>query len=1000
MRNWLLILASLAVTGASANEMFVRSVVPLAETNLPALPWVQDYETFRINKEQLTQFLDSAPLQTPSFKNYLVMTLPTPDGNLARFKVAESPIMTPELQTRIKVKTYKLIGIDDKYATGRISWGINGFSGLITTPNGSYIIDPPALNNRDYMVAYYRKKNFKPRSGFVCLTQDDGFMNFKRGFSLRGGGALTPIGGDSLKTYRLAMNSTGEYTAFHGGVAGGEAAIAVSVNRENQVYNEEFAIHLNMIYVKAWPDANTDPYDNDNGGAMLGQNQTETDNSVGDANYDMGHVFSTGGGGIAALNSVGVSGRKAQGVTGLPQPIGDQFDIDYVAHEMGHQFGGRHTFADCQGNSDGNNAYEPGSGTTIMAYAGICGDDNVQSNSDPYFHIHSVQQIVDWRNNPQSGGTQAANGNQIPTIDAGADYTIPQNTPFKLTASGTDGNNDPLFYCWEQFDFGAAALFRSVNPSASATRFFPKLSTVLAGGTDRWEPWITTDKTLNFRASVRDKRAGGGGIAYDDMVLTVSGAPFQVTAPIGNVAWNGGSQQTITWNVGGGTATNVNILLSLDGGTSYGTGGATMVLANTPNDGSQMIQVPQIATTNGRIIVEAAGNVYYSITSGAISITPTQIPVLTGFTLANASVVGGFNNTGTLTIDFAGAGDQIVDISSDNANAQVPATVTIPGGSLTRNFTITTSAVTTEQTATITAKLRNVTRTAPFQITRDVGPNGLVINPNPVFGGARAVGTVFLTQPAPLGGIVVNMTDNGPELAVNPNVIVASTYQQQNFTILTYVVAAPVVRTVTATRAGHTVMANVTILPYGVESFTIAPSGVVSGNPATGTISLLAPAGPGGLTVNLTPNSPLLQVPATITVPEGQSQLMFPVNTLTTSVEVMRQVSLTYGNQKMTRNLVILPADIASLVVNPKQFKGGTSATATINLNGNAGSNFVVNVSVNGEEVSVPSTVTVPYSKKSANFTVNTQPVASGRTKIITITRNGRTRTFAIVITK
>lgn len=1000
MRNWLLCLASLAVTGASANEMFVRSVVSVAETNLPALPWVQDYETYRIDKEQLTQFLDSAPMQTPGFKNYLVMSLPTPEGRLARFKVAESPIMTPELQKRIKVKTYKLVGIDDKYATGRISWGINGFSGLITTPNGSFIIDPPKMNSRDFMVAYYRKKNFKPRTGFVCLTQDSGFMGWQKGPTLRGAGALDPIGGDSMKTYRLAMNATGEYTTFHGGVATGEAAIAVSVNRQNQVYNEEFAIHLNMTYAKAWPNGATDPYTNDDGGVMLGENQTETDNSVGDANYDMGHVFSTGGGGIAALNSVGRSGIKAQGVTGGPSPVGDDFDIDYVAHEMGHQFGGRHTFADCQGGFDGQNAYEPGSGTTIMAYAGICGDDNIQPHSDPYFHIHNVRQIVDWRNNPQSGGTQAANGNQIPTANAGADYTIPQNTPYKLTGSGTDGNNDPLFYCWEQFNIGPEALYRSLNPTASPTRFFPKLATVLAGGTDRWEPMITSDKTLNFRLSVRDRRAGGGGVAFDDMVLNVAGAAFQVTAPAGNISWNGGSQQTVTWNVGGGTATHVNILLSLDGGTSYGTGSATMVLANTPNDGSQVIEIPQVSTTTGRIIVEAVNNVYYNVTTGNISITPTQVPVLTDLTIASASVVGGFNNTGTVTIDFAGGGAQIIDLSSNNPNATVPNTVTIPGASLNQSFAINTSAVNADQSATITAKLRNVTKTAQFQITRDVGPNNLFITPSTIGGGARAVGTVHLTQPAPQGGVVISMTDNGPELAVNPNVIIASGFQQQNFTVITYAVTASVVRTITATRAGHTVTADVTIVPFGVNAFTIAPSGVVSGNAATGTVTLNAPAPNGGLTVNLTPNSSVLQVPATVTVPQGQTTVTFPVNTATTSVEVMRQVALTFGNQKMTRNLVVLPADIASLTVNPKQFKGGTSATATIQLNGNAGSNFVVNASANGEEVSVPATITVPYSQKSRTFTVSTAPVSTGRTRIITISRNGRTRTFAIVITK
>lgn len=1006
MRNWLFVLASIAVTGASASEVFTRSVIPVSDANLPALPWVQSYETFRIDKEQLTQFLGSTPLETPGFKKFSVISLPTPNGHLARFKIAESPILSNELAQRVQIKTYKIYGIDDKYASGRLDWSINGFHGIVTGPNGSYIIDPPKLGNRDSVVAYYRRDNWMPKNSFQCLTQDNGgaALGGRVGaFSSNGWGnigALEAIGGDTLKTYRLAMNATGEYTAFYGGVTQAEAGITTSINRMNQVYDTDAAIRYNLMYIKAWPDGNTDPYTNEDGFTMLGENQAETDASVGDPNYDMGHVFSTGGGGVASINSVGVSGRKAQGVTGLPAPIGDDFDIDFVAHEMGHQWGGRHTFADCQGNGEAGHNFEPGSGTTIMAYAGICGADNVQPHSDPYFHVHNLQQITDWRNNAQSGGTAASNGNSIPTADAGADFTIPQSTPFKLTGVATDANNDPVTYCWEQYDQGTNAHYRSLNPSTSPTRFLPKLATVLAGGTDRWEPFMTADKTLTFRLSVRDNRPGGGGTAKDEMKLNIAGAAFTVTAPNGATSWNGGSQQTVTWNAGGGTAANVNIYLSADGGTSYGTGGATLLLANTPNDGSQQINVPQVSTTTGRIIVEAAGNIYYNVSQGNITITPTQVPVLTNLTLMNASVVGGFSTQGTVTIDFAGGGAQTVTTSSNNANATTTGSVTIPAGQLSANFAINTLPVQTDQSATISATLRTVTKTAILQITRDVGPEEIWVTPNVIGGGARAIGTVRLTRPAPLGGVVVSMTDNGPELAVNPNVIVASGYQQQNFTVITYAVNASVVRQITGTRAGLTATASVTIVPFQVAAFTIAPSGVVCGNDATGTVTLNAPAPEGGITVNLADNSEVINSPDTVTVPLGATSVSFPISTLTTSVQLQRQVTLTYKTQKMTRNLTVLTADIASLTVAPQTIKGGTSATATITLNGNAGSNFVVNCSASGPEVIVPSTVTVNYGQKTKTFTVNTTPVNNGRTRIITITRNGRTRTFAVVITK
>src|SRR5690606_22782836 len=173
------------------------------------------------------------------------------------------------------------------------------------------------------------------------------------------------------------------------------SAMVTTINRVNGIYEKELSVSLELIGdndTLIYLNGSTDPFDaNNNGGALLGQNQTNTNTVIGAANYDIGHIFSTDGGGIAFLGCVCANNQKARGVTGSPSPVGDPFDVDYVAHEMGHQFGANHSFNACSGTESQQNAFEPGSGSTIMAYAGICGPvNNLQANSHDYFHITSL----------------------------------------------------------------------------------------------------------------------------------------------------------------------------------------------------------------------------------------------------------------------------------------------------------------------------------------------------------------------------------------------------------------------------------------------------------------------------------------------------------------------------------------------------------------------------------------------------------------------------------
>ncbi|WP_054532947.1 reprolysin-like metallopeptidase [Herpetosiphon geysericola] len=614
-----------------------REIVPLV------------YRTVSLDLAGLGKRLEQAPLESAVKVNQsaFLLNLPLPNGEFRQFRVVESPIMEPALAAKFpELRTYLAQGYDDPEMVARLDLTPAGFHGLILAPEGRYFIDPYSRNDTaNYLV--YDSRNFVAdpaklaSKGEVDYVGETPITNpFPERFAI----------GETLRTYRLAMAATGEYTSFHGGtVNGAMAAIVTSVNRVNSVYERDLSVRMVLVAnnnLIVYTNGSTDPYENDDGLTMLDENQSNLSSVIGSANYDIGHVFSTGGGGVAELGSVCVANSKAQGVTGSPAPVGDPFDIDYVAHEIGHQFGGNHTFNSTAGscgfgNREGPAAYEPGSGSTIMAYAGICGSENLQPNSDPYFHAKSLEEISAFITTGAgaSCGTTSATGNTPPTANAGADYTIPANTPFELTGNGSDSNGDSLTYNWEQYDLGAASppstdngnrpIFRSFNSTTSTSRSFPRLTNILNNNTTIGEVMATTNRTMNFRLTVRDNRAGGGGYSFDTArVTTVTAAgPFQVTAPNTAVTWAGFSNQTVTWNVANTTAdpilcSTVNILFSSNGGTSF-----SPVLSTTPNDGSESISVPNVATTTGRIKVQCANNIFFDISNANFTVTASNATV-------------------------------------------------------------------------------------------------------------------------------------------------------------------------------------------------------------------------------------------------------------------------------------------------------------------------------------------------------------------------------------
>jgi hypothetical protein len=645
----LLTLAGLVLASPAA-AIDVWSPLPEAAISPTGDRWIvpESYHTVEADLEDLRAALAGAPLEGPgAWDAAIELTLPLPDGASQRFEVIESPIMAEDLQSRYpEIRTYVGQGLDDRTATVRFDVVPSGFHAMVLSASGTVLIDPYQRGDvTSYVV--YDKRSLQRDPSWTCILDatDDEIRAAEE--------TLDQVprieNGDELRTYRTAIAATGEYTIFHGGtVAEGLAAIVVAMNRVTGIYEREVAVRFELIPdndLIVYTNPATDPYTNNDGGAMLGQNQANLDATIGNGDYDIGHVFSTGGGGIASLGVVCVTGSKARGVTGLPSPIGDAFYVDYVAHEIGHQYNATHSFngtaGACSGNRTATTAYEPGSGSTIMAYAGICGAHNIQLYSDDYFQTRSQDLIIIFTNN-LAGSTcpvVTATGNTPPVPDATqpvAFDAIPVDTPFTLTGSGTDADDDALTYCWEEFDLGPAGhpdfpvdnapILRSFLPVTSPSRTFPAWDDIVNNDQTRGEILPSYGRGLRFRLVVRDNRAGGGGTDADLLTFDVDGTsgPFLLTQPNSGETWSSTVMQEVQWDVAGTdnavvNCQSVDIRLSTDGGYTY----PTTLVAGTANDGTEMVTLPAIDVSTARIMVAAADNVFFDISDEDFAITTT-----------------------------------------------------------------------------------------------------------------------------------------------------------------------------------------------------------------------------------------------------------------------------------------------------------------------------------------------------------------------------------------
>ncbi len=605
-------------------------------------------------------------------KRSTIITLPNADGGSEEFELTEASNFEPDLQARFpNIRSFSGKGITDRNATIKLSSSPEaGIQTMVfRSEKDNEYMEPYSEDRKVYAV--FRSARKTGQMPWTCTTVDKQMAAALN--QQVSGTSITGRSGADLKTMKLAQSCNGEYANYFKATSAADVALVLAafnatLTRVNGVFEKDLALHLNLISATTnviYYNPATDPYSTTLS-QWNGQLQSTLTSVIGDANYDIGHMFgaSGGGGNAGCIGCVCTNGSKGSGITspadGIPQ--GDNFDIDYVVHEMGHQLGGNHSFSMSNEGSGVN--VEPGSGITIMGYAGITSQDLAPHSID-IFHAANIGQIqTNLATKTCPVTTSIATTNATPVVDALTNYTIPISTPFALTGSATDANNDPLTYCWEQMDnasatqTGASSVasatkasgpnWISFKPTTSPTRYFPQLSTILAGanitgpltGGDAGaniEALSSVARTLNFRLTVRDNvlyrsttPVTVGQTNYSDVVVTVSSAsgPFAVTAPNTAVSWAGGSTQNITWSVANTTASpvscaNVKISLSTDGGQTF----PTVLAASTPNDGTESLVIPSTSTTTARIKVEAVGNIFFDISNTNFSITA---PVLCG----------------------------------------------------------------------------------------------------------------------------------------------------------------------------------------------------------------------------------------------------------------------------------------------------------------------------------------------------------------------------------
>ena len=678
----LISIIAIPMFGQSWRTVDQRTIPLLGKRNINP----EVYKTAEVNDSEIRDILWTAPDELtfdPNRDQPTLLNVMMADGTMDEFSIVRYQMMEPDLAKRYDdIRTFHGLSTSNDNRRIRINYTVHGLRAVITDENGQTYIDHFQRKDKNHKIIY-KRNDLAAHEDWTC-----DFVPGKR--SAKDNDSGDKRSGDcTFRSYRFTMTATGEYSNFHDAFSVADSALVMSavvttVDRVNDVFEQDITVRLILVNNNDdifYYDPATDPFSGSSAGSMISQNQTNTDNVIGSANYDLGHIVSTGGSGLATLGVVCFNGLKARGVTGISVPEGDPFDIDYVAHEIGHQLGATHT----QNNScnrSSNTAMEPGSASTIMGYAGICAP-NVQNNSDAYFHAISIQQMNAEILGNSCHGTITFT-NSAPVAQSLSNKTIPHSTPFVLDVVATDGDGDVLTYNWEQMDNEVGSMppsgtnaqgpmFRSKFATTDSKRYFPNLNAIASNTPDQWEVLPVIGRDMDFRVTVRDNTFGPGCTDEQDMTVTVhdDSGPFTVTSQNTATNWLETQETTISWNVANTnmapvSCDSVDILLSYDGGLSFN----DTLTTSTLNDGSHVIIVPEGTTTMARVMVKCSDNVFFdmndvdiTIEEGMPSFTLTSNPpfgvtcddLTTQFTLESVSLLG-FSEPITLFVTGLPAG--------------------------------------------------------------------------------------------------------------------------------------------------------------------------------------------------------------------------------------------------------------------------------------------------------------------------------------------------------